>query len=273
MAADEENHKTPLYLTKDEDALLADWLEHRVWMQPPYGRGLVHWVKKAGDAADRGATVVGLIPNATDASWFHRIVVPTAAEVRLVYPRLEFIDPSGWKPEGGNTTGSMAIVWRPCRPSGVPARILCVGLEGRRMTWVKLDDATPWAGPVRAVSVPARWTYVAARCLMGKNLTDGQLLRGDLTLVDGTLRIAKELVAAGLWEPTRDGWRDVDYLTLNRSAAQVAELSESRRERGAKGLARRYGTVPSTEASTVPEKPSTVPLHPAPPNARFCLSL
>lgn len=108
------------------------------------------------------------------------------------------------------------------------------------MTWVKVDDNTTWDPRVRSVTVPARWVYVAARCLMSKNLTDGNLLRGDLTLVDGTIKIARELVAAGLWETTAEGWRDVDYLPLNRSRARAQADIEQRRVAGARGLASRY---------------------------------
>jgi hypothetical protein len=58
-------------------------------MNPPYGPGLRHWVKKAHEAAQVGATVVGLLPARTDCTWWHDYVLPHA-EIRFIRGRLKF---------------------------------------------------------------------------------------------------------------------------------------------------------------------------------------
>jgi hypothetical protein len=56
------------------DGLLWPW-QGRVFMNPPYGREICGWVRKAYDEAHRpGTVVVGLLPARTCTDWFHRWV-------------------------------------------------------------------------------------------------------------------------------------------------------------------------------------------------------
>ena len=60
-------------------------------MNPPYGREIGVWLKKAYESAtraDNGATVVCVLPARTDASWWHDYVMK--AEVRFIRGRLTF---------------------------------------------------------------------------------------------------------------------------------------------------------------------------------------
>jgi len=45
--ADDTNHKTPQYFTKEQDGLSQDWGGHRVFCNPPYGKEIGAWVRKA----------------------------------------------------------------------------------------------------------------------------------------------------------------------------------------------------------------------------------
>jgi hypothetical protein len=109
------------------------------------------------------------------------------------------------------------------------------------MTWVKIDDAMHQNTKVRGVSLAARWTYIASICRSGATQSDGEILGCDLSLVDGTTKIAKELVAAGLWETTMRGSYVIhDYLVYNRSRLQIAETAKINAENGKRGLATRY---------------------------------
>lgn len=110
-------------------------------------------------------------------------------------------------------------------------------------TWVKLDDNLPLNPKVRRVSVAARWTYVASICYAGNSRTDGYVPCGALSLVDGTQRIAEELVSAGLWETAADGWHIHDYLKHNRSKARVETIIETAREAGRASAAKRQRNV------------------------------
>ena len=45
--ATKENAKCKKFYTKEDDGLSKDWLNERVFMNPPYGREIGKWVKKA----------------------------------------------------------------------------------------------------------------------------------------------------------------------------------------------------------------------------------
>lgn len=67
-----ENAKCPLYYTPDQDSLLQDWsIPHTYWCNPPYGRDIHLWIKKAFAC---GRTVVMLLPARVDTSWFHDFI-------------------------------------------------------------------------------------------------------------------------------------------------------------------------------------------------------
>ena len=75
------------------DALVMDWSQFApsktVWLNPPYGRVIKTWVKKADyEATKRGLTIVCLVPARTDTSWWHESCIKH--EVRFIRGRLKF---------------------------------------------------------------------------------------------------------------------------------------------------------------------------------------
>ena len=89
VCASKANAKCERFFTVFEDGLAQEWTG-TVWMNPPYGRGIGAWLKKAADSAEAGATVVCLIPARTDTTWWHEQVMTRASEVRFVRGRLSF---------------------------------------------------------------------------------------------------------------------------------------------------------------------------------------
>jgi len=87
VCATPQNAKCKRYFTKEQDGLSLPW-GGRCWMNPPYGRKIGLWVKKAWEAAQTGATVVCLLPARTDTSWWHDYCMK--GEVRFVRGRLKF---------------------------------------------------------------------------------------------------------------------------------------------------------------------------------------
>ena len=87
-----ENAKCYKYFTKEENGLVQDWSKDTVFMNPPYGREIGKWVKKAHNEAMEGATVVCLIPARTDTAYWHEYVIGGNAEVRFIKGRLKFGD-------------------------------------------------------------------------------------------------------------------------------------------------------------------------------------
>lgn len=65
-----------------------------VFCNPPYGRALGAWVRKAYEEAQTGTTVVLLIPARTDTAYFHDYIYGKA-EIRFLRGRLHFEDEDG----------------------------------------------------------------------------------------------------------------------------------------------------------------------------------
>ena len=87
VCASVENAKTPRYFTKAQDGLRQEW-QGVCWMNPPYGREIGKWVKKAYEASLAGAKVVCLLPARTDTHWFHAYC--RKGEITFIRGRLKF---------------------------------------------------------------------------------------------------------------------------------------------------------------------------------------
>ena len=83
-----ENAKCGRYFTNEDDGLKQDWGKERIFMNPPYGREISKWMKKAYDASSKGATVVCLPPARTDTKWWHDYAM--RGEIYLIKGRLKF---------------------------------------------------------------------------------------------------------------------------------------------------------------------------------------
>jgi len=83
------NAKCAKYYTEEDDALSKSW-EGVCWMNPPYGRDIKHWIKKAYEESLKGSTVVCLIPSRTDTKYWHEYVMK-ASEIRLITGRIKFV--------------------------------------------------------------------------------------------------------------------------------------------------------------------------------------
>ena len=64
------NAKCAKFFTPEVNGLTQAW-EGVCWMNPPYGRGIRMWLKKAYESAQQGATVICLVPSRTDTQWWH----------------------------------------------------------------------------------------------------------------------------------------------------------------------------------------------------------
>jgi site-specific DNA-methyltransferase (adenine-specific) len=82
-----ENAKCARFFTAAQDALQQPWTG-RVFLNPPYGRVLPRWLRKAYQSAQAGATVVCLIPARTDTAWWHDYV--SQGQVFFIRGRLRF---------------------------------------------------------------------------------------------------------------------------------------------------------------------------------------
>jgi phage N-6-adenine-methyltransferase len=106
VCASPENTKCKRYFTAAEDGLAQPWLG-TCWMNPPYGRGVEPWIKKAYESAITGAIVVALLPARTDTHWFHEYIWHKA-EIEFLRGWVRFV--MGEK-SGPATFPSMIVVW------------------------------------------------------------------------------------------------------------------------------------------------------------------
>ena len=84
-----ENAKCKLFYTKKENGLAQSWVGHSVFMNPPYGREIGDWVRKAWLSSENAETkVVCLLPARTDTTWFHKYCVK--GEIWFIKGRLKF---------------------------------------------------------------------------------------------------------------------------------------------------------------------------------------
>ena len=90
VCATSENTKCNIYFTEEDNALIQEWIGI-CWMNPPYGRNISKWIKKAYESAQKGATVVCLLPAKTDTAWWHDFITKSS-EIRFIKGRLKFGD-------------------------------------------------------------------------------------------------------------------------------------------------------------------------------------
>ena len=85
-----ETAKCARYYTPVEDGLSQSWAEERVFMNPPYGREIGLWMKKAyEESRDRMAFVVCFVPARVDTNWWHNYAAK-ATKIRFPKGRVKF---------------------------------------------------------------------------------------------------------------------------------------------------------------------------------------
>jgi phage N-6-adenine-methyltransferase len=85
-----DNAKCEKYYTKVDDALSLEW-KGICWMNPPYGREIALWIRKAYESSlEDGTVVVCLLPARTDTRWWHDYVLSRAERIWFVRGRLRF---------------------------------------------------------------------------------------------------------------------------------------------------------------------------------------
>lgn len=109
VCAIKENAKCDSYFSPQDDGLAEESTWYNVcWMNPPYGREIEKWMKKAYKSACAGSTVVALIPNRSNAPWWHDYVM-RAKEIRFIKHKVSFEGEA----EGVPFWGSVIVVFGP----------------------------------------------------------------------------------------------------------------------------------------------------------------
>ena len=87
VCATDDNAKCAKYYTEEMDGLSQEW-RGVCWMNPPYGRTISKWMKKAYESSLSGATVVCLVPARTDTNWWHDYAMK--GDIEFIKGRLKF---------------------------------------------------------------------------------------------------------------------------------------------------------------------------------------
>lgn len=92
LASTNENALCKNHLTEEDDSLSIDWggLSGNMFLNPPYGRELKLWVKKAAETKlKHNQYLVLLIPARTDTSYWHDYIF-NKAKIKFLRGRLKF---------------------------------------------------------------------------------------------------------------------------------------------------------------------------------------
>lgn len=74
VCATKQNSKCSKFYTLEDDGLSQEW-KGVCFMNPPYGKEIEKWCKKAYEESRNYARiVVGLLPARTDTKWFHNYI-------------------------------------------------------------------------------------------------------------------------------------------------------------------------------------------------------
>ena len=118
-AATKKNALCKKFFTKEDNSLEQSWKGERVYLNPPYGRKIKHWIKKCQDEFKAGTKlIVALLPARTCTTWFHDYIYKKpGVECEFIRGRLTFtIDGKPDVDKNGKPTAalfpSMLIIWR-----------------------------------------------------------------------------------------------------------------------------------------------------------------
>ncbi len=84
-----QNAKCERHYTLADNGLEQTW-NGTVFCNPPYGRELPKWVRKASEESRNGSTIVMLIPARPDTSYWHDIIFAYCKAVLFIRGRLHF---------------------------------------------------------------------------------------------------------------------------------------------------------------------------------------
>jgi len=108
VAASPGNAKCSRYFTPSDDGLMQEWGGDVCWMNPPYGREIRDWMRKAYESSLDGATVVCLVPARTDTRWWWDYAI--RGEVRFIKGRLRFTGGAPTNPQSHDAPFPVAVV-------------------------------------------------------------------------------------------------------------------------------------------------------------------
>lgn len=106
VCASDWNAKCDRYFDEEQNGLAQEWVG-TCWMNPPYGRTIKEWVKKAYESAGNGTTVVCLIPARTDTAWWHDYVMK--GDITFLRGRVKFVSQTNDKDQSAPFPSAIVV--------------------------------------------------------------------------------------------------------------------------------------------------------------------
>jgi len=98
-AASTSDAKCKEFFDKETNGLKQCWSGHRVWVNPPYGKGPPLWCEKAyRESRENGVLVVLLLASRSSTSWWHDYVIAPGNQVIPIRGRIIFSGASNCAP-------------------------------------------------------------------------------------------------------------------------------------------------------------------------------
>ena len=96
----------------EEDGLAHSWAGLRVFMNPPYSRGLIEQcIEKAYNERNNAQIIVALIPASTETQWFQKFILPHC-HIEFLPRRVRFINPETGQPGQSPPSGSAVAIFK-----------------------------------------------------------------------------------------------------------------------------------------------------------------
>ena len=95
VCANQDYAKCSNFFSIEDNGLEQEW-RGSCWMNPPYGREIIHWMRKAYESSLCGATVVCLVPARTDTKWWHEYAMK--GDIEFIKGRLKFGNSKNYAP-------------------------------------------------------------------------------------------------------------------------------------------------------------------------------
>lgn len=101
-----------IWKTNGSDGLTNSWVGRRVWINPPYSRGLIdQCIEKAYNERNNAQIIVALIPASTETQWFQKFILPHC-HIEWLPRRVRFIDPATGQPGQSPPSGSVVAIFK-----------------------------------------------------------------------------------------------------------------------------------------------------------------
>ena len=127
------------------------------------------------------------------------------------------------------------------------------------MPWFKVDDKFHSHPKVMELSPAAVGLWALAGSWCADYLTDGAIRKGQIRRLGGTEAEAQELVDAGLWIPTDDGWQFRDWTEYQPTREAVEAERNSAKERMRRAREQRQSSK-DVRANTTRSSANPVPV-------------